>query len=55
MSAATIIALTVLLICATLIALAHKAKGVGPLVLAGVVLGLGAGVSGTLLAAGLTW
>ncbi len=55
MSTATIIALTVLVICAGLIALAHKARGVGPLILAGALLGLGAGVSGTLLAAGLTW
>jgi len=55
MSAATIIALTVLVLCAALIALSHKAKGVGPLIMAGALLGVGAGVSGTLLAAGLTW
>jgi hypothetical protein len=55
MSVATVIALTVLIVCGALIVLAQKAKGVGPLVLAGAVLGLGAGISGTLLTAGLTW
>lgn len=54
MSTATTIALTVLLLSGLLIALAYRARGVGPLILAGVVLGLAAGVSGTLLAAGLT-
>lgn len=54
MSTATAIATTVLLLSAVLIALAWRARGVGPLVLAGVVLGLAAGISATLLAAGLT-
>jgi hypothetical protein len=54
MSTATTIALTVLVLSGLLIALAWRARGVGPLILAGVVLGLAAGVSATLLAAGLT-
>ncbi|QJY45593.1 hypothetical protein [Pseudonocardia broussonetiae] len=54
MSTATTIAVTVLLLAVVLIALAWKARGVGPLVLAGVVLGAAAGISATLLAAGLT-
>ena len=54
MSTPTTIAVTVLLLSALLIALAHRARGVGPLVLAGAVLGLAAGVSATLLFAGLT-
>jgi hypothetical protein len=53
-STATTIALTVLLLSGLLIALAWRARGVGPLVLAGVVLGAAAGISATLLFAGLT-
>jgi hypothetical protein len=54
MNTATTIATTVLVLSALLIAFACKARGVGPLILAGVVLGLAAGISATLLAAGLT-
>jgi hypothetical protein len=54
MSTATAIAVTVLLFSVALIALAWRARGVGPLILAGVLLGAAAGVSATLLAAGLT-
>jgi hypothetical protein len=54
MNTATTVATTVLVLSALLIALAWKARGVGPLILAGAVLGLAAGISGTLLAAGLT-
>jgi hypothetical protein len=54
MSTATTIAVTVLLFSVVLIALAWRARGVGPLILAGVVLGAAAGVSATLLVAGLT-
>jgi hypothetical protein len=53
-STATTIATTVLLLSSILIALAWRARGVGPLVLAGVVLGAAAGISATLLVAGLT-
>jgi hypothetical protein len=53
-STATTIAVTVLLLSSLLIALAWRARGVGPLVLAGVVLGAAAGISATLLVAGLT-
>jgi hypothetical protein len=53
-STATTIAVTVLLLSSILIALAWRARGVGPLVLAGVVLGAAAGISATLLVAGLT-
>jgi hypothetical protein len=54
MSTATTIAVTVLLLSSALIALAWRARGVGPLVLAGVVLGLAAGISATALIGGLT-
>ena len=54
MSTATTVAVTVLLLSLALIALAWRARGVGPLILAGVVLGAAAGISATLLAAGLT-
>ena len=54
MSYGTTVALTVMLLSLLLIALAWRARGVGPLILAGVVLGASAGVSATLLAAGLT-
>ena len=54
MTTATTIAVTVLLFSVALIALAWRARGVGPLILAGVVLGAAAGVSATLLVAGLT-
>jgi hypothetical protein len=54
MSTATTIAVTVLLFSMALIALAWRARGVGPLILAGVVLGAAAGISATLLVAGLT-
>jgi hypothetical protein len=50
----TTIAVTILVLSTLLIFLAWRARGVGPLILAGVVLGLAAGVSATLLAAGLT-
>jgi hypothetical protein len=53
-STATTIAVTVLLLSSALIAIAYRARGVGPLILAGVVLGAAAGISATLLAAGLT-
>lgn len=54
MSTASTIAATVLVITGGLIALAWRARGVGPLVVAGAVLGVAAGVSATLLFAGLT-
>lgn len=54
MSTATTIAVTVLVLTALLLALASKARGVGPLLMAGAVLGAAAGVSATLLAAHLT-
>jgi len=44
MSTATTIAITVLLFSVALIALAWRARGVGPLILAGVVLGAAAGI-----------
>jgi len=50
----TTIASTVLVLSALLIAFVWKARGVGPLILAGAVLGLAAGICATLLAAGLT-
>jgi hypothetical protein len=54
MRTTTAIAVTTLVLSTLLMLLAWKAKGVGPLILAGAVLGLAVGVSATLLAAGLT-
>ena len=54
MSTATTIAVTVLVLSLLMIAVAYRARGIGPLILAGVVLGAAAGISATLLAAGLT-
>jgi hypothetical protein len=54
MSTATTIAVTVLALSLLMIAVAYRARGIGPLILAGVVLGAAAGISATLLAAGLT-
>lgn len=54
MSTATTITLTVLVLTGLMIGLAWRARGVGPLVIAGVFLGAAAGVSATLLFAGLT-
>ncbi|MDQ4117606.1 MAG: hypothetical protein M3235_11680 [Actinomycetota bacterium] len=54
MSTGSTIAATVLVITGLLIGLAWRARGVGPLVVAGAVLGVAAGVSATLLFAGLT-
>jgi hypothetical protein len=54
MSTGTTIVVTVLVLSLLMIAVAYRARGIGPLILAGVVLGAAAGISATLLAAGLT-
>jgi hypothetical protein len=54
MSTATIVAVTLLIVCLGLIYIMGRARTLGPLVLVGVFLGVAVGISGTALVGGLT-